>query len=113
VTSNVSAPSRKITLQASNTETELRTALEPLEFVGAVAGEHMRYTNWIIWMMVAAVLVLSRIAQSQASTHSLVVNGGGSVPITQLNGRNYVDVEALARAANGSICKGGEGGRET
>jgi hypothetical protein len=54
-------------------------------------------------MMVAAILALSRIAQSQASTQSLVVNGGESVPITQLNGRNYVDVEALARAANGSL----------
>lgn len=54
-------------------------------------------------MALAVTLVLARIAQSQTSTQSLVVSGGRSVPIVQLNGRNYVDVEAFARAAKGSL----------
>lgn len=63
----------------------------------------MRYRGSSIWTTLAAILVMARIVQSQGSTQSLVVSGGGSVPIVQLNGRNYVDVEALARAAKGSL----------
>jgi hypothetical protein len=63
----------------------------------------MRYRGCSILMALAVTLVLARIAQSQTSTQSLVVSGGGSVPIVQLNGRNYVDVEAFARAAKGSL----------
>lgn len=63
----------------------------------------MRYRGCSILMALAVTLVLARIAQSQTSTQSLVVSGGRSVPIVQLNGRNYVDVEAFARAAKGSL----------
>jgi len=63
----------------------------------------MRYRGCSILMALAVTLVLARIVQSQASTQSLVVSGGGSVPIVQLNGRNYVEVEAFARAAKGSL----------
>jgi len=63
----------------------------------------MRYRGCSILMALAVTLVLARIALSQTSTQSLVVSGGGSVPIVQLNGRNYVDVEAFARAAKGSL----------
>jgi hypothetical protein len=63
----------------------------------------VRYRGSSIWTTLAAILVMAPIVQSQASTQSLVVSGGGSVPIVQLNGRNYVEVEAFARAANGSL----------
>ena len=52
----------------------------------------------------AAVFVLALLAMSQARIQSLIVTGGsGSVPVAQFNGRNYVELEALARAANGSL----------
>jgi hypothetical protein len=63
----------------------------------------MRHSGCSMCMTLAATLVLSPVAQPQASTQSLIVSGGGSVPIRQLNGRNYVNVEALARAANGAL----------
>lgn len=56
------------------------------------------------WFIACVALALPVIVLSQGRIQSLVVSGGqGSAPITQINGRNYVDVEALARAANGSL----------
>jgi hypothetical protein len=63
----------------------------------------VRYRGSSICTTLAAILVMAPIVQSQANTQSLVVSGGGSVPIVRLKGRNYVEVEAFARAANGSL----------
>ncbi len=63
----------------------------------------MRYRSCSILMALAATLVLARTSHSQTSTQSLVVSGGGSIPIVQLNGKKYVEVEAFARAAKGSL----------
>jgi len=43
-------------------------------------------------------------AMSQEQLQTLVVSGhAGSIPVKQVNGRNYVEVEALARVANGAL----------
>lgn len=61
--------------------------------------------NWTHTIgMIAAILTLSLIALSQNNAPSLIVNGGaGSAPMLQVNGKNYVEVESLARAVNGSL----------
>lgn len=44
------------------------------------------------------------IAESQSNPRSLIVSGRvGNAPVVQLNGRNYVDVDALARITNSSL----------
>jgi hypothetical protein len=50
-------------------------------------------------------VVLSAItALSQEAVQSLMVSGGsGSVPVAQINGKNYVSLEALAQATKGSL----------
>ncbi|HKV60768.1 MAG TPA: hypothetical protein VJO16_02560 [Candidatus Acidoferrum sp.] len=51
--------------------------------------------------VVPAVLALPQVAQE---TRNVIVNGHrGQVSLVQLNGRSYVDVEGLARIANGSL----------
>jgi len=51
--------------------------------------------------LIAPVLALSQAAQE---TRILIVNGQlGQVTVVQVNGRSYVDLEALARVANGSV----------
>lgn len=55
---------------------------------------------------IAAVLAFSGVALAQASEQkrTLVVNGrSGDATIVQINGRSYVDLETLARIANGSL----------
>lgn len=43
-------------------------------------------------------------AQAQQQSTTLVINGqSGKVPVLRANGRTYVDVEALAQLANGSV----------
>jgi hypothetical protein len=54
------------------------------------------------WWLLAGALALPLAAISQDRIQSLMVNGS-SVPVTQVNGRNYVEVEALARATNSSL----------
>ncbi|HUJ93848.1 MAG TPA: hypothetical protein VLW84_01175 [Terriglobales bacterium] len=52
----------------------------------------------------AAALMLPVVALPQGTIQSLIVKGAaGSIPVTQMNGRNYVEVEALARAANAAV----------
>ncbi len=52
----------------------------------------------------ALLLLLLPPALGLAQTTSLSVSGqSGSVPLVQINGRSYVDVESLARIANGSL----------
>lgn len=50
------------------------------------------------------IILLSTAALSQEAVQSLTVNGGsGSVPVAQINGKNYVSLEALAQATRGSL----------
>lgn len=53
-------------------------------------------------MLICACQMVSAQASSQSKT--LVVNGrSGDATVVQLNGRTYVDLESLARIANGSL----------
>jgi hypothetical protein len=55
-------------------------------------------------VVVTLTMIVSAKAVSQEQLQTLVVSGhAGSVPVTQMNGRNYVEVEALARLANGAL----------
>lgn len=56
--------------------------------------------------MLAILLAVPVLAPSQAEqeARTLIVNGQpGQVTVVQVNGRSYVDLEALARVANGSL----------
>jgi hypothetical protein len=51
-------------------------------------------------------MILPMLAFSQSAPQSLTLDMNGQqaqLPVTHMNGRNYVEVEALARAANGSV----------
>ena len=66
----------------------------------------MRARQSIAWFLVTLFLVVSGIALAQdvSQNRTLVISGQpGNVPVIQVNGRSYVDLEALARAANGSL----------
>jgi hypothetical protein len=57
-------------------------------------------------LLFVILLVVPALALSQAAqeTRTLIVNGQpGQVTVVQMNGRSYVDLEALARVANGSL----------
>jgi hypothetical protein len=59
---------------------------------------------WMVPLALAAVLVVEGKAQSGQGEYTLNVNGqSGSVKVMQINGHSFVDVDALARIANGSI----------
>jgi hypothetical protein len=58
------------------------------------------------WLMTGLILAIPVLALSQTSQQSrtLVVNGlTGQVNVMQINGRSYVDLETLARIANGTL----------
>ena len=58
-------------------------------------------TSILVIFLIVPVLALSQAVQE---TRTLIVNGqAGEVAIVQVNGRSYVDLEALARVANGSL----------
>jgi hypothetical protein len=62
------------------------------------------------WLLAALFLVGPGIALSQdaAQSGTLVITGRtGHVPVIQVNGRSYVDLESLARTVNGSLSFGG------
>ena len=64
----------------------------------------MKVTGYIPHIVLAGALLFPYTAEPQAGVQSLVVSGGsGSAPVKQISGRNYVNVEDLARAANGSL----------
>jgi hypothetical protein len=66
----------------------------------------MRIRQSFAWLLGAFLLVVSGIAVAQDANQNrtLIVNGqSANVPVIQVNGRSYVDLEALARAANGSL----------
>lgn len=70
----------------------------------------MRTRHSFAWMLAAVLLVFSGIALAQDANQNrtLIVNGQSeSVPVIQVNGRSYVDLEALARATNGSLSYSG------
>jgi hypothetical protein len=55
----------------------------------------------ILMLLIVPILALSQAAQQ---TRTLIVNGqSGQVTVVQVNGRSYVDLEALARVGNGSL----------
>jgi hypothetical protein len=55
----------------------------------------------LVMLLIVPALALSQAAQE---TRTLIVNGQpGQVTVVQINGRSYVDLEALARVANGSL----------
>jgi hypothetical protein len=66
----------------------------------------MRERPVTFWIGLALVLIVPVVMLGQSGARSLTLNLNGQqsqVPITQMNGRSYVDVEALARASNGTI----------
>jgi hypothetical protein len=66
----------------------------------------MRETLLRAGLMMVALLVMPGLALSQGSQQggTLLVSGQpGQAPVLQVNGRSYVDIEALARLANGSL----------
>ncbi len=66
----------------------------------------MRKWPFSAWLMLAALLALPIFALAQAAQQNLtlIVNGRpGGVTVVQLNGRPYVEIEALARVASGSL----------
>src|SRR6266853_11573 len=60
----------------------------------------------LIPCLLAELFLVQGIALSQNAnqTRSLIINGQSTqVPVVQVNGRSYVDLEALASAVNGSL----------
>lgn len=57
-----------------------------------------------VWVILWMVVIVPTTVMAQEQIRTLVVDGHkGSVPVTQMNGRNYVEIEALAQALNGSL----------
>ncbi len=57
-----------------------------------------------LWRIVALTMVVPVLAMSQVKVQKLAVTGyPSSVPVTQLNGKNYVEVEALTQLVSGSL----------
>jgi hypothetical protein len=59
-----------------------------------------------VWVMITVAMVVMGIGIVQAAQQGqvLVLSGyQGTVPVMQMNGKNYVSVEALARVTNGSM----------
>jgi hypothetical protein len=66
----------------------------------------MRIHSIKTWWALAAVVILPALALSLAAqqSKSLIIAGQpGSAKVIQIYGRNYVDIEGLARLTNGSI----------
>jgi hypothetical protein len=67
----------------------------------------MRNRRSLAPLILTMLLVLPVLALCQASTQQtriLILNGQlGQVTVVQMNGRSYVDLETLARVANGSL----------
>jgi hypothetical protein len=66
----------------------------------------MRQKLPIAGLMVVTLFAISGLSSSQAGPQNeiLIVNGQpGQTPVLQINGKSYVDIEALARLTNGSL----------
>ncbi len=59
----------------------------------------MSRKSWSACLVLGMALSVS----SATAQSTLAVNGQGQAPVIQVNGRSYVDVEALARLLNGSL----------
>jgi hypothetical protein len=58
---------------------------------------------WVVATVAMFAVVVGLVQAAQQGT-VLVLNGySGTVPVMQVNGKNYVNVEALARVTNGSM----------
>lgn len=69
-------------------------------------GGTMRTKPSFAWILASLLLVTAGIvvAQDANQNRMLIVNGqSANVPVIQVNGRAYVDLEALASAVNGSL----------
>jgi len=61
--------------------------------------------------LMAALLAVPRLALPQAAQQKgtlMVTRQPGETPVLQMNGRSYVDIEALARLANGCLALKGQ-----
>ena len=59
---------------------------------------------WALPLVLLAVVAAEGRTQSAEQEYTLTVNGhSGTAKVVQMNGHSYVDVDALARIANGSI----------
>jgi hypothetical protein len=65
----------------------------------------MREKLWVTSLLLFAFLFArNALAQVQEQSRTLVINGqAGEATVVQLNGRTYVEMETLARIANGSL----------
>ena len=66
----------------------------------------MRKKSWRGWLILLVLLSVPGLARSQAveQSRTLIINGqSGPVKIMELDGRSYVDLESLARIANGAL----------
>ncbi|MGC2420411.1 MAG: hypothetical protein WA405_02050 [Candidatus Acidiferrales bacterium] len=66
----------------------------------------MRRRAFRVWLVLAAFLLLPGLASSQAKqeNQTLVVSGRpGAAKVVQINGRSFVEIDALARLVNGSL----------
>jgi len=66
----------------------------------------MRKKTWRGWLILLGLLIVPGFALSQAvqQSRTLVVNGqSGQVKAMEVDGRWYVDLESLARIANGTL----------
>lgn len=65
----------------------------------------MRDKAWAARFMVATLVVVPTLALPQAQQKQILTVSGqpGQASVVQMNGRSYVDIEALARIANGSL----------
>lgn len=68
----------------------------------ASRAEMMRGNVRKVGSIAALAILLQGITISQEQVQTLLV-AGHSVPVTQMNGRNYVELEPFARAVNGSL----------
>lgn len=57
-----------------------------------------------VWWIVALAVIVPVLAMSQGKIQKLAVSGyTDSLPVTQINGKDYVEVEALAQLVGGSL----------
>ena len=66
----------------------------------------MRKRSWRGWLILLVLLSVPGLSRAQAvqQSRTLIVNGqSGAVKIMEIDGRSYVDLESLARIANGTL----------
>jgi hypothetical protein len=84
----------------------MMTFIQPMNSKSSLTRRLMRNRPFSAWLIATFLLALPGLALSQAAQQNLTltVNGRpGVVPVVQVNGRSYVEIEALARIAGGSL----------